>query len=647
MPNQPTNPAEALAKRPVRWTIAAVAIAIMFSLATNVTVRGVYNLIAYYETAISTEQQLAAVSSMRAKTTPTPGDVLEFKAPVESDRIIVRYKADAKLPPGLTIAAERANLEKAQGLTKVLTINGIDAEVYQVSEDDTAGEVVDRLLASKRDLIEYAEVDMLVPPAYTPNDPLLTQTSAWHHAKIASYGAWDTAKGDGVTIAILDSGTNCDHADLKPNCVSGWNVSSNSADTSDVNGHGTMTAGNAASRGDNSLGGSGVAYNAKIMPIRISDAADGWASCSAIASGITYAADHGARVASNSYYITGCTVINDAARYILSKGGVYVRAAGNDTTQLTETNDPNFLIVSATDSGDKSTTWTNYGTPVDLSAPGLGVYCTSSSGGYGSCWGTSFSVPTVSGVLALMFSANSELTATQAMNILLSSSDDLGEPGWDQYYGHGRVNAGKAVAAALAATGTRDTVAPSVPGSLHTTDVKTTSATLAWNASTDDNSGVAGYTIYRDGAKLTTVAGTSYTNSNLNANTTYTYTVRAEDAQGNSSADSAPLAVTTPDVTFGISSYSVPTKTTTGATVSATLTKAGTVTIKYGTTNTNLNLTTTSATTTTSHSVSLTNLTANTTYYYQVVATDGTNTVTGAVSSFKTTKTAGGGKPRR
>jgi chitinase len=245
-----------------------------------------------------------------------------------------------------------------------------------------------------------------------------------------------------------------------------------------------------------------------------------------------------------------------------------------------------------------------------------------------------------------MFSANPALTPSQADNILFTTADDLGTPGWDMYYGHGRVNAAKAVAAAKAAIGTRDTVAPSVPQNLRATSITANSITLAWNASTDDNSGVAGYDIYRNGTKLTTVTGTTYTNSGLTSLTSYTYTVRAVDGEGNVSSDSTPLTVSTADVTFGISSYSVA-KTSTTATVDTTLTKPGTVTVRYGTDATTLNLTAQSTTQSTTHSVALTGLTANTTYYYQITATDGTNTVTSAVSNFKTSKATGGGKPRR
>jgi subtilisin family serine protease len=494
---------------------------------------------------------------------------------------------------------------------------------------------------------------MKVFPAYTPNDPYMTYASAWHHTKIGSRTAWDTTKGDGITIAVLDSGVNCNHQDLKANCVPGWNTMSNSSDTSDINGHGTYVAGTIASVGDNALGGAGVAYQAKIMPIRLSDSSDGSTSCSAIANGLTYAADNGARVASNSYYIYGCYVVNSAAKYLESKGGLYIRAAGNfaqnEDSNVPEGNVPEITIVSATDQNDAMTSFSSWGAFVDVSAPGIGVYCTNRSGGYNSCWGTSFSVPITSGIYALMFSVNPALTPTQAKNILYSTTDDLGTPGWDMYYGHGRVNAAKAVAAAAAAVGARDTVPPSTPTNLRVTSVSSNSVSLAWNASTDDNSGVAGYTIYRDGTKLATIAGTSYTSTGLSPNTTYAYTVMAEDGAGNVSSTTAPLSVTTPDISLGISSYSVSNKTNTTATINATLTKSGTVTVKYGTTNTNLNLTAESNTTNTTHAVSLSGLTANTTYYYQIVATDGTTTITAPVSSFKTAKGGGGGggKPKR
>ena len=489
---------------------------------------------------------------------------------------------------------------------------------------------------------------MLVAPDLIPNDP--SYSKQWHITKMSVPTAWDTVNGEGVIVAIGDTGVDCAHPDLVGNCLPGRNVVDDTNDSSDVKGHGTGVAGTAAEMGNNALGAAGVAYAAQILPIRITNDPEGYAYFSHMAKAVTYAADNGAKVANLSYQnACGSSAVISAANYLRSKGGVVTASAGNAGTDAGMVVSSSITCVSATASGDTRTSWSNYGAYVDVTAPGDYIYTTTRGGGYGNWRGTSFSAPNTAGIYALIFSANPALTPTQADNILFSSVDDLGDPGWDQYYGHGRVNAAKAVAAALATVGTRDTVAPSVPGNLRTTDVKATSVTLAWNASTDDNSGVAGYTIYRDGTKLTTIAGTSYTNTNLSANTTYTYTVRAEDAEGNSSADSLPLSVTTPDVSLELSSYSVPTKTDTSATVAATLTKPGTVTIKYGTTNTNLNLSAESATATTNHSVSLTGLTANTTYYYQVVATDGTTTITSPISSFKTARTGktstGGGKP--
>ncbi len=640
-PETEKNKAEDFVTMPVRTSVALVALALMFSLVINGLVSGVYALENYYLAIIENQNnQLAAVAAAAKANKPEP--VKANDVPKETSQIIVKYKED-KLPPGLTVAAAHANLEKAQGLVKVLTINGIDAVVYTVSEDDSAQEVVDRLLAQDKGkgMIEYAEVDMLIPLTYTPNDPNLG--NAWHIPKTSTNQAWDIVQGEGVIVAIADTGVDCTHSDLAASCVPGWNTVSNNSDTTDINNHGTWVAGTAAEIGDNGVGSAGVAYKAKIMPMRVTNQTDGWAQFSAIAAAFTWAADNGAKVAQASYSGCGSASIINAGAYMRSKGGVATVSAGNTGADGGFGTSDNLVCVSATDSSDNRTSWSSFGAYVDVSAPGASIYTTARGGGYSYVSGTSFSGPLTTGIYALMFSANPALTPTQADSILFSTADDLGAPGWDMYYGHGRVNAGKAVAAALAAVGTRDIVPPSVPTNLRTINVTTNSVLLAWNASTDDNSGVAGYTIYRDGAKLATVAGTSYTNSGLTAATSYSYTVTAEDVAGNVSAATTPLSVSTPDISFGITSYSVSQKTNTTATIATILTKPGTVTIKYGTTNTNLNLQAPVTGTDTNHSVSLSSLTANTTYYYQVTATDGTTTVTSAVSSFKTSKGGGGG----
>ncbi len=641
---QKVNKAEQLINTPVRWPVAAIAIALMCSLALSATVQSIYATFAEStRTNVVNESQLAAAlvgakQSVKVAAEPLVG------ASKESDRIIVKYKDATKLPSGLSVAAERANLEKAQGLVKVLTISGINAEVYQVNAEDTAQEVVDRLLVTKKDIIEYAEVDMLVPPVYTPNDPNLS--SAWHITKVSAPTAWDLSEGEGVVIAIADTGVDCNHPDLAQSCVSGWNTASNNADTTDINGHGTMVAGTAAEIGDNAVGSAGIAYKAKIMPLRVTDSADGYAYFSAIANAFTWAADRGAKVAQASYSACGSASVLSAGAYLRAKGGVATISAGNSGADggFAPAND--LVCVSATETNDVRTSWSSFGQYVDVAAPGAGIYTTARGGGYANVSGTSFSGPLTTGVYALIFAANPALTPNQADNILFSTADDLGEPGWDMYYGHGRVNAAKAVAAAYATIGTRDTVAPSVPANLRTTSVTFNSVSFAWNAATDDNAGVAQYDVYEGSTKIASVSGTSFTHSGRSPLTAYTYTVRAVDGAGNVSAASTPLSVTTPDTAFGISSYSVPQKTNTSATIAAVLTKPGSVTVKYGVTSSNLNLAVSStASSTVSHTVALSGLSAGTTYYYQVIATDGSATVVSPVSSFKTNK--GGGKPRR
>jgi len=649
-PESDTNKSEQLPNeffmKPVSWSVALLALVLITSLSLSGIVANVIQLkTEYVSTLNNLENQLATVvASQRGqemRNSSATEKLNNFEA-VESNQIIVKYKEEAELPQGLQIAAERANLERAQGLNHLLTIQGINAHVYRISEDDTAQEVVNRILAETGDLIEYAEVDMLVPLAYTPNDPSLS--NSWHLNKINAPLAWDSSQGEGVVIAIADTGVNCNHVDLADNCVSGWNTVSNNDNTSDIHGHGTAVAGAAAQMGDNAVGSAGVAYKAKIMPMRVTDSPDGWATYSAIASAFTWAADRGAKVASASFSgVCSSASILSASQYLRSKGGIAVGAAGNDGTDPGFANSEFITCVSSTNSNDTRTSWSNYGAFIDAATPGASIYTTLIGGGYGSVSGTSISAPMAAGIYALIFATNPALTPLQADSILFSSADDLGEAGWDKYYGHGRINAGGAVSLAQATIGTQDTVPPTVPTNLRYSDLKSNSVVLEWNPSTDDNSGVAGYSVFRNGTKITTVAGTKFTNTNLTPNTSYTYTVQADDVAGNTSTQSSPLTITTPDIDFAISSHSVPSKTDTSATVAVTLNKPGTVTVRYGTQSSNLDMTTSVSAESLTHSISIANLSPSTTYYYQVVATDRTTTITSSVSSFKTNKASRGG----
>jgi subtilisin family serine protease len=152
-------------------------------------------------------------------------------------------------------------------------------------------------------LVEYVELDVAVEAVIVPDDPLYGDAlrPQWHLPKIGCESAWETTTGDPeIVIAILDTGVYGDHEDLVSKMVPGWNVVDDNVDTEDVNGHGTIVAGQAAAATDNGIGIASVAWDCGIMPVRVAYA-NGWASGSSIAEGLVWAADNGARVANVSF----------------------------------------------------------------------------------------------------------------------------------------------------------------------------------------------------------------------------------------------------------------------------------------------------------------------------------------------------------
>ena len=336
--------------------------------------------------------------------------------------------------------------------------------------------------------IEFAELDYRVQPTFVPNDPYMG--SSWHLGKIAATAAWDSSQGAGVTIAVLDSGVYAAHQDLADRIVPGWNFYDNNSNTSDVYGHGTQVAGAAAASINNGVGVASVSGQSKIMPIRVTDTSGaGWTSM--IASGLTYAADRGVRVANISFAnMPMRAAVVSAAQYMKDKGGLVFVAAGNSGIDEGFTPTTSLIPISATTSSDTKASFSSYGNFVALSAPGVGIYTTTSSGGYSSPSGTSIATPVAAGVAALVFAARPALSSTQVESILFSTAIDLGTVGRDSNFGYGRVDAAKAVAAALAFTSAADTQAPavSINSPLGGTSV---SGLAAVDVSASDNVGVA------------------------------------------------------------------------------------------------------------------------------------------------------------
>ena len=448
-------------------------------------------------------------------------------------RILVKFKSDVSAPQG------RAALGRF-GARAQEVIPGTGVQVVSLPGNADENAYLNAFKGLRE--VEFAEFDEIVEPDdVTPNDPFYG--SQWFLPRISAPQAWGTTTGQaGVIIAIVDTGVDGTHPDLSGKLVAGWNTYNNNADSNDVYGHGTKVAGTAAAASNNGLGVAGVCWNCWIMPVRAS-AVDGSASYSALAAGITWAADHGARVANVSYMVTNSSAVSAAANYMKSKGGVVTISAGNYATFDPTADNPNVLTISATDENDLLYSWSNKGNNVDLAAPGC-VYTTTRWGGYGSTCGTSFSAPTVAGVAGLVLSQNPNLSGDELTARLKQSGDDIGVAGFDTNFGWGRINAAKAVTPTSGGGGS-DTQAPSVAITSPASSA-TVSSTVTIQASANDNVGVASVSFYVDGALLGTDTSAPFSwqwNSSAASNGGHMIAAAARDAAGNVANSSAPVTV--------------------------------------------------------------------------------------------------------
>ncbi|WP_297528272.1 S8 family serine peptidase [Thiohalobacter sp.] len=310
-----------------------------------------------------------------------------------------------------------------------------------------AQRILERL--KRHHLIEHIEIDRSAQLAATiPDDP--RYGDEWHLQKIGAASAWDASLGNGVVVAVLDTGVNDAHEDLVGKVLPGWNSADGSGDYSDIQGHGTLVAGVIAAASNNSRGVASLAWNAQILPVRVTNRSDGMAYVSDIARAITWAADQGADIANISYDVAGSPAVMDAAAYMRSKGGLVVVAAGNTGSDPGFSPSPDLLVVSATNSGDSLTSWSSYGNYVDLSAPGASILTTARGGGYKAVSGTSFASPMAAGLAALLRAINPAYTPAELEALLMNSAVDLGAAGTDPLYGAGRIDASGAVQLALA-----------------------------------------------------------------------------------------------------------------------------------------------------------------------------------------------------
>lgn len=414
------------------------------------------------------------------------------------DRVVVKFKE------GLS-SVHMAQLHASQGTAVIAEIPQIGMQILSVPP----GEVEAKIAAFRADPgVEYAEPDYIAQPAYEPNDPCYGDGTQWGPQKIFAPQAWDFCKGDSnVVVAVIDWGVDLQHPDLATEMwtnaseipdngidddgngyiddVYGWDFANNDNDPrQDDYGHGSHVAGIAAAATDNGVGIAGVAFNSRIMAVKVGytdpDTGKHLARYTDIAYGIMYAADNGAKVINLSLggygYSSG---LKGAVNYAWDAGCVLVGAAGNNNKSdpLYPAAYDNVIGVSATDQNDARASWSNYGAHVAVAAPGSSIYSTywNGSSTYAYMSGTSMAAPHVAGLAALLFAQDDTRTNAAVRSVIERSADDLGDVSWDQYYGYGRINAYKALGTTSAV------IEPEAGGSLSADDGNLTLDFPAWS----------------------------------------------------------------------------------------------------------------------------------------------------------------------
>ncbi|OEF99816.1 hypothetical protein BHF71_01170 [Vulcanibacillus modesticaldus] len=312
------------------------------------------------------------------------------------------------------------------------------------------GMLVENKYLQNDQVMSYPKVGYKVRIAQTPNDTYFEDQYYLQQIKAEGIFETDTTSANEIIIAILDTGIDLTHPDLKDNIVEGINLLNKDEPPQDDNGHGTNLAGIIAAISNNGIGISGMANNTKIMPIKVLDH-KGEGDPFFVGLGIRYAVDNGAKVILLSLGESSYTpLMKEAVDYAESKGVLVIAASGNEGNRL---NYPsafsNVISVGAVDSTDNYANYSNYGQQLDVVAPGEGIFTTKLGGGYTSNSGTSMAAPQVAGLAALILQKYPELTPREVADIIRFSADDVEEPGWDIKTGYGRINVNKALSMPL------------------------------------------------------------------------------------------------------------------------------------------------------------------------------------------------------
>jgi subtilisin family serine protease len=497
-------------------------------------------------------------------------------APERTGKIIVKFRAGTTLGAiGRATAAAAASPRESTAPSQLVLL------------DPAPGQSVDDALAALRAdaAVEVAEADVVVRASLTPNDSLYATYQTWSATQMSLPAAWDVTTGNsGVVIAVLDTGVDGAHPDLSGRVLTGRNfvATPDNSNAADDNFHGTFVAGVAAATGNNSSGMAGVCWSCQILPVKVLGA-DGSGSTYDVAAGIDWAVANGADVINMSLGApTGLATLQTAVNNAWAAGRVLVAATGNSNGPVMyPAAYSNVIAVGATTSTGARASFSNFGPEIDVVAPGQDVLgslcnCASYSTGYGTGSGTSFSTPNVAGVVALMIADGTTNNAT-IKSTLESTATDAGTAGFDNYYGHGRVNA-------AAALGSDDTTLPDITMTSPANGA-TISGTVSVAGTASDNVGVTKVELYVDGVwkgNDTTAPYSFNYNTTLVPDGVHRLTLKAWDAASNfRNADNYVTVANTPDSTPPNITMTSPAD---GATISGSVSVAGNATDNVGVT---------------------------------------------------------------
>ena len=283
----------------------------------------------------------------------------------------------------------------------------------------------------------------------TPNDPFYGRQ--WGLAKIKAEEAWKVSTGSNVIVAVIDSGVDLDHPELSGRVLAGYDFVNEDTQADDDYGHGTLVAGVVAAAAHNERGIAGLAWNAKILPVKVLDS-QGQGVSSNLTCALYWAADEGADVINISIISFGPSFgMQSAINYAANEGALIFSASGNLYEQGNPVTYPaaldNVIAVGATDKEDAHAWFSSAGTFVDVSAPGVGIYSPfpPTHEEYRSVNGTSLATPHVVGLAALVLSAAPGLSSEEVEAVIQQSAVDLGDASKDDKFGHGRIDASAAM----------------------------------------------------------------------------------------------------------------------------------------------------------------------------------------------------------